>query len=252
MFELVLSLLLVTTAQPGSAADGAAALTSHAERLQRREPLRARALYERAARQGYAPAQAALGILLFKEGDRAGAMPWLRQAAEAGEPQALLIYGTAMFNGDGVAPDRKTGYAMVRRAAAQGSSEARATQSEMELVMPKSELNPSSGAADGVESKAASPAAIRTTGKQASSRQRSRTAPPTPGPWRIQLGAFRQPGAGQALFAQLAPRLPGKLPAYVAGGSLLRLQVGPYASLSEAVAACRSLARQACVPVRIR
>jgi cell division septation protein DedD len=252
VLEFVLSVLLVTTAQPGLPADGAAALTSQAERLQRREPLRARSLYERAARQGYAPAQAALGILLFKEGDRAGALPWLKQAAEAGEPRALLIYGTAMFNGDGVAPDRRAGYAMVRRAAAQGSSEARATQSEMELVMPELERDLSSGTAGGTESKAAAPAAIRTIGKQASSRQRSKAAPPTPGPWRIQLGAFRQPGAGQALFAQLAPRLPGKLPAYVAGGSLLRLQVGPYASLAEAAAACRSLAGRACVPVRVR
>jgi cell division septation protein DedD len=233
-------------------ADSAAALTSRADRIQRREPLRARSLYERAARQGYAPAQAALGILLFKEGDRAGALPWLKQAAEAGEPRALLIYGTAMFNGDGVAPDRKAGYAMVRRAAAQGSSEARATQSEMELVMPELERDPGPAIASQTASGAAAPVAVPGRGVRGSSRRRLATAPPTPGPWRIQLGAFRQPGAGQALFAQLAPRLPGKLPAYVAGGSLLRLQVGPYASLAEAAAACRSLAGQACVPVRVR
>ena len=252
MFELVLSLLLVTTAQPALPPASAAALTSQADRVQRREPQRARSLYERAARQGYAPAQAALGILLFKEGDRAGAMPWLKQAAEAGEPRALLIYGTAMFNGDGVAPHRRRGYAMVRRAAAQGSSEARATQSEMELVMPELERASGSEEVGETASREAAPAVVRTTGARSSSRRRSKAALSTPGPWRIQLGAFRQPGAGQALFAQLAPRLPGKLPAYVAGGSLLRLQVGPYSSLSEAAAACRSLARQACVPVRIR
>jgi hypothetical protein len=252
VFELVLSLLLVTTAQPGSAAANVASLTSQAERLQRREPLRARSLYERAARQGYAPAQAALGILLFKEGDRAAAMPWLSRAAEAGEPRALLIYGTAMFNGDGVAPDRNRGYAMVRRAAAQGSSEARATQSEMELVMPELERDSGSGTVGKTASGKAAPAVVGNIGNRGRSRRRPKAAPPTPGPWRIQLGAFRQPGAGQALFAQLAPRLPGKLPAYVAGGSLLRLQVGPYSSLSEAAAACRSLARQACVPIRVR
>ena len=249
MFELVLSLLLVTTAQPAASA---AALTSQADRVQRREPQRARSLYERAARQGYAPAQAALGILLFKDGDRAGAMPWLKQAAEAGEPRALLIFGTAMFNGDGVAPDRRTGYAMVRRAAEQGSPEARATQSEMELVMSDAERTPGAGVADEAASGPAAPAKVRTPGVRAASRQRSRAASPVPGPWRIQLGAFRQSGAGQALFAQLAPRLPGKLPTYVAGGSLLRLQVGPYSSLAEAAAACRSLAGQACVPVRTR
>jgi hypothetical protein len=248
---LLLTLLLVTTAQPNLPNDNLPALTSQAERLERREPLRARSLYERAARQGYAPAQSALGILLFKEGDRAGAMPWLKQAAEAGEPRALLIYGTAMFNGDGVAPDRREGYALVRRAAEQGSPEARATQSEMELVMPEAEQEAGAKIAGDTESRKAGAARARSSGVRGAGR-RSTSAPTTSGPWRIQLGAFRQPGAGQALFAQLAPRLPGKLPAYVAGGSLVRLQVGPYASLAEATAACRSLARQACVPVRAR
>src|SRR5699024_2830285 len=57
------------------------------------------------------------------------------------------------------------------------------------------------------------------------------------GPWRIQLGAFRQPGAGQALFARLAPRLPGKQASFVPLGSLTRVLVGPYSSLADATAA---------------
>lgn len=242
---MMLPLLVALAAQPRGSATSAVALTSQAERLERRQPVRARALYERAARQGYAPAQAALGILLFREGDRTGAMPWLKSAAQAGEPRALLIYGTAMFNGDGVAPDRVAGYAMVRRAAAQGLRQARATQSEMELVMAEAER----GAAESAGSVQPRMMASGGTGKR-----RSAALPPSrsAGSWRIQLGAFRQPGAGQALFARLAPRLPGKLPAYVPAGSLLRLQVGPYPTLAAATAACRSLGRQACVPVRVR
>lgn len=242
---MMLPFLLAVAAQFSGPATGAGALTEEAERLERREPSRARALYERAARKGYAPAQAALGIILFRKGDRAGAMPWLRSAAQAGEPRALLIYGTAMFNGDGVAPDRIAGYAMVRRAAAQGSPGARTTQSEMELVMAEAER----GAATGARS-----AQPRKTARRSAAKHGSAGLPPSPsiGPWRIQLGAFRRAGAGQALFAQLSPRLPGKLPAFVPAGSLLRLQVGPYPSLAAATAACRSLGRQACVPVRVR
>ena len=190
-----------------------------------------------------------------------------------------------MFNGDGVVSNRIQGYAMVRRAAAGGSAEAGATQSEMELVMPKAELDAAlklAGAAGHAASPPEARAAEITTAAATSSRPQaavakgraarmasgSSAAQPAPkrtkrpettpqassaGAWRIQLGAFREPGAGQSLFARLAPRLPGKQPAYVAAGSLLRLQVGPYATLEEASAACRTLGSgQVCVPVRSR
>jgi TPR repeat protein len=233
-------------------------------------------LYEQAARQGHAPAQAALGILLFKEGNRNAALPWLKRAADAGEPRALLIYGTAMFNGDGVPSDRVQGYSLVKRSAGQGLADAAATQSEMELVMPESERTASAKLAS-AESAPAPPAATEPRKVAArksvaaksgpSARQAKLTiqtarpagakaapAPPAPstGDWRIQLGAFRQPGAGQALFARLAPRLPGKRPAFVPVGSLTRLQVGPFASLADATAACRAVGSgQACLPVRV-
>ncbi len=286
MWTLLLVTLISASAQDGGDPRGVEALTRRAERLQASEPVRARALLEEAAGRGYPPAQASLGILLFKEGSRANALRWLQTAAEAGEPRALLIYGTAMFNGDGVAPDRRRGYAMVREAAARGSSEAQATQSEMELVMPQADRDTGSklatagagaaeladapaaaGDARGGTKRSARPSQVAAEGRRGAGVTRetlartSRSALPRPGaplpsndgPWRIQLGAFRQPGAGPALFARLAPRLPGKQPAFVPAGSLLRLQVGPYSSLASASAACRSLGNgQACIPVRAR
>ena len=82
---------------------------------------------ERAARKGHVDAQATLGLLLFQNGNRVAAMRWLKAAAEAGEPRALLMVGTALYNGDGVPADPVTAYAYVSRAAAQGLAPAQAT-----------------------------------------------------------------------------------------------------------------------------
>src|SRR5215203_5786943 len=74
---------------------------------------------ERAARSGHLDAETTLGLTLFQNGNQTGGLRWLRQAAEKGEPRALLIYGTALYNGDGTPRDPVLGYADVSRAAAQ-------------------------------------------------------------------------------------------------------------------------------------
>ena len=66
---------------------------------------------ERAARKGHLDAQTTLGLLLFNGGNRISGLRWLRTAAEQSEPRALLIYGTALFNGDGVVRDPVRAYA---------------------------------------------------------------------------------------------------------------------------------------------
>src|SRR5436190_22607038 len=91
---------------------------------------------ERAARKGHVDAQSTLGLLLFQNGNQVSAMRWLKAAAAAGEPRALLMVGTALYNGDGVPADPVTGYAYVSRAAAQGLAPAQATLADMDAVMP--------------------------------------------------------------------------------------------------------------------
>jgi len=91
---------------------------------------------EQAARKGHVDAQSTLGLLLFQNGNRVSGMRWLKLAAEAGEPKALLIVGTALYNGDDVTPDPVTAYAYVSRAAAQGLVPAQATLADMDAVMP--------------------------------------------------------------------------------------------------------------------
>jgi len=92
--------------------------------------------YEAAARKGHADAATSLGVLLFQNGDRIAAMRWLRQAADAGEVRALLLYGTALYNGDGVTADPVRAYAYVSRAAALGLAAAKATLADMDSMMP--------------------------------------------------------------------------------------------------------------------
>src|SRR6476620_9841585 len=83
--------------------------------------------FERAATSGHLDAQTTLGLLLFQNGNQSEGIKWLRKAAEQGEPRALLVYGTALYNGDGVTQDRMLGYAYVSRAAQQGLGPAKET-----------------------------------------------------------------------------------------------------------------------------
>src|SRR5690348_18052621 len=74
----------------------------------------AKTWFERAANQGHVDAQTTLGLLLFQNGDQAEGLKWLKKAADQGEPRALLVYGTALVNGDSVTQDPVLGYAFVK------------------------------------------------------------------------------------------------------------------------------------------
>lgn len=90
----------------------------------------------RAASKGQVDAQATLGLLLYQDGDVKSGYRWLFAAAEAGEPRAMLIMGSAFYLGEGVPKDPVKGYAYTSRAAAKGLQSARATLAKMEKEMP--------------------------------------------------------------------------------------------------------------------
>jgi cell division septation protein DedD len=75
-----------------------------------------------------------------------------------------------------------------------------------------------------------------------------RPAPVRDGGWKLQLGAFGDPGNAKRLGAQMSGRFPGRQIAYVKAGKLTRVLVGPFASSAEASGACRGIG--SCVPVR--
>jgi cell division septation protein DedD len=219
--------------------------------------------FGRAAAKGHLDAQTTLGLMLFENGDRTGGIRWLRQAADKGDPRALLVYGTALFNGDGVKKDPILGYAYVSRAAAQGLAPAQATLEQLDQILPV-EMRKKALAIAMAKAKAApapSSKPVRQAPKPveaaipkkpaaiAAASSAPAAAPPTGGGWRIQLGAFSQRSSAEALFRKLSGSLSGRQPAYVAAGAVTRLQVGPYPSRAAASAACAALHGQPCFPV---
>src|SRR4051794_8871850 len=95
----------------------------------------AKTWFERSAENGHVDAQTTLGLLLFQNGDQAEGLRWLKSAAEKGEPRALLVYGTALVNGDGVTQEPALGYAYVSRAAAQGLAPAKETLKQLDQIL---------------------------------------------------------------------------------------------------------------------
>lgn len=217
--------------------------------------------YEVAARNGHVDAATSLGILLFQNGNRTGAMRWLKQAADGGEPRAALLYGTALYNGDGIKADPVVAYAYVSRAAATGLAPARATLADMDSMMPLDQRQRGVAIAQAaVGAKKAKPVAAKADVAKAVVAKpvavSAKVAPPAPvvsssGSWRVQLGAFGKRTSAKSLFAKLSGgALAGRQAYYVPVGAMTRLQAGPFATRTEAAAACARLAGQACFPVK--
>lgn len=238
-----------------------------AYRLGRGVPLNlgeAQKWFEVAARKGHVDAQTTLGLLLFSSGNRPAAMRWLKSASDAGEPRAMLMYGTALYNGDGVPEDPVRGYAYVSRAAAMGLGPAQSTLADMNQVMPAEQrqqgLTLARTMTSGGKAVAAKPApakpALTTKPPQIAAPTRppvKPSSPPSPasgaGGWRIQLGAFSQRSSAEALFAKVRGKLGGRQAYYVPVGAVIRLQAGPYPSKDAAAAACAVVKPAACFPV---
>src|SRR5436305_7214527 len=216
---------------------------------------------QRAAAKGHVDAETTLGLLLFGNGDQAGGLKWLKAAAEKGEPRALLVYGTALVNGDGVKREPVLGYAHISRAAAQGLAPAKETLAQLDQMLPL-EVRQKGVAIAAAKAKAAPPPRskpveptrpVQTAAGKPVAKPMAAAAPAAPqavasGAWRIQLGAFAQRGSAEALFQRLAARLSGKRPFYIPAGNITRLQVGPFESKTAAAGACRAVAT-ACFPV---
>jgi hypothetical protein len=211
----------------------------------------------RAARADHLDAQTTLGLLLFDSGSRDEAMQWLRKAAERGEPRAMLVYGTALFNGDGVPRDTVMAYAYVSRSAAQGLEPAKATLHEMDSILPvdvrQKGVAIALGKAKAAEAKPRAVVAKPAPKVAEKKAPAPKTAPTASGRWRIQLGAFSKRSSAEALFKKLSGSAPvaGHPAHYVPAGAVTRLQVGGFASKSEAASACSKLSAkgQACFPV---
>ncbi len=210
--------------------------------------------YTRAARGGHVDAQTQLGMMLFQNGYSRAAMSWLRKSADKGDARAQLIYGTALYNGDGVANrDPLLAYSYVSRSAAQGLGPAKSTLAEMNRDIPehlrKLALAGKTGKivappppSSPQPAPLVRPAPLPVVAKVTPSPPFASSIPVAAGGWRIQLGAFSQRPAAAALFRKLAVgSLAGRRPFLSSVGAVTRLQAGPFASKDEANRTCALL-----------
>lgn len=221
----------------------------------------AKTWFERSAEKGHVDAQTTLGLLLFQNGDQTEGLRWLKNAAEKGEPRALLVYGTALVNGDGLTQDPVLGYAYVSRAAAQGLAPAKETLKQLDQVLSLEDRKKGVAMARAKARVAPPPKSKPERPKPVQTASNKRPPPPKPaapaaarpvasGSWRIQLGAFAQRGSAEALYRRISRNqaLAGRQAFYIPAGAVTRLQVGPFESRAAAAAACRAVG-QACFAI---
>ena len=232
--------------------------------------------YRKAALQGHVQAEDNYGLVLFQNGDRQRALPYVEKSAARGEPRAQYLLGTAFFNGDLVRKDWPRAYALMTRASAAGLTPASASLAQMDKYMPLDQRQRGLVLARELERTAvrqpvilperpvAQPVpasvAIRTNTPPSRPRFDPPVTTPRPAPrieasprggWRIQLGAFGDPGNARSLWGRLQGRLGGLQPYYVKAGPVTRLQAGPLANKAAAERACGAVRSggQACLAV---
>lgn len=250
---------------------------------------RARDLFGRAARQGHLQAEANYGLILFQDGNREDAMPYIIRAANRGEPRAQYIYGTALFNGDLAPRDWPRAYALMTNASAAGLPQAAASLERMDGYIPLEQREegtalaaqmqqegqttqiasaPPANAPAPAPSPTFTPVPVPAPAAQppASTPPPAEYSPPPAaapppavrsGDWRIQLGSFRERPRAEALWRRVIARnasLADLQPFLVRAGPYTRLQAGPFQTQAQARQACAAAVRAGseCMTVRRR
>lgn len=97
----------------------------------------AEALYAKAAAQGHLKAADNYGLLLFQDGRREAAMPYLSAASERGDPRAQYLIGLAHFNGDLLPKDWVRAYALLTLSNSAGLPQAAPAIKQMDEFIPR-------------------------------------------------------------------------------------------------------------------
>lgn len=168
------------------------------------DPAAAIGWYRKAAAQGHLRAEDNLGLLLFQQGDRAGAMPALQKAATRGEPRAQYIVGTALFNGDIVAKDWVRAYALMNRASASGLTQATTSLRQMDKYVPEDQRRQGLALAADLEQSERREAALASSGTATT------PAPAKPVPARPAPTPVRTAEVPASTLSNPAPAKPAK------------------------------------------
>lgn len=230
--------------------------------------------YGKAAQAGHPQAIANYGLLLFQNGDRRAAMPWIIKASDAGDARAQYVYGTALFNGDLAPRDWPRAYALLTRAAAAGLPQATTSLAQIEPFLSAEDRQSGLALAADMASKplpptdrhvVSSPPAPPTGGGAAviapsrpapasKPRREGPTAAAPTGEWRVQLGAYGSKDAAKTVWERLVDKttaLRALTPAYERAGAMVRLRAGPLADRLAAARTCSAAeaAGTPCIPI---
>ncbi|GMN13706.1 SPOR domain-containing protein [Altererythrobacter sp. MTPC7] len=96
----------------------------------------AEVFYAKAADKGHLKAADNLGLLMFQDGRRQEAMPYVSAAADRGDPRAQYLLGIAHFNGDLVEKDWVRAYALLTLANSAGLPQAAPAITQMDEFIP--------------------------------------------------------------------------------------------------------------------
>lgn len=88
--------------------------------------------FRKAAVQGHAQAEDNYALILFQEGHKAEARPWLEKSVARDEKRTELVLGTMLFNGDSVTKDWTRAFALISRSSQQGLPQASQTLAQMD------------------------------------------------------------------------------------------------------------------------
>lgn len=97
---------------------------------------KAEALFAQASALGHLQASDNYGLLVFQRGDHAAALPYIRAAADRGDPRAQYLLGIMHFNGELVPKDWVRAYALVTLAQQQGLPQATSAMAQMNDFIP--------------------------------------------------------------------------------------------------------------------
>lgn len=97
---------------------------------------KAEELFGKAAAHGHLQAADNYGLLLFQRGEHVRALPYVKAAADRGDPRSQYLLGIAHFNGDNVAKDWVRAYALVSLAQQAGLAQAAPALAQMDKYIP--------------------------------------------------------------------------------------------------------------------
>lgn len=103
--------------------------------------------YAKAAAQGHLKAADNYGLLLFQDGKREEAMPYISAAAGRGDPRAEYLLGIAHFNGDLMPRDWVRAYALLTLANSAGLPQAKPALQQMDTYIPLAQRQEAQGLA---------------------------------------------------------------------------------------------------------